>query len=159
MLFRSVWACIRYLSQTVAVLPWRVMKDGPVGAEHQKRHPIDWLLYKRPNAEWSSFQFRETLTHWALRYGNGYAEIERDQAGRPFALWPIHPERVEVCRNTETGVLFYEVNNGVGSKIELAAANMFHLHGFGEGPVGVNVIEYAAQSIGWARAAQLFGAT
>jgi HK97 family phage portal protein len=36
---------------------------------------------------------------------------------------------------------------------------MFHVRGFGEGPVGVNVINYASQSIGWARAAQLFGAT
>jgi phage portal protein BeeE len=35
---------------------------------------------------------------------------------------------------------------------------MFHVRGFGDGPVGVNVIHYAAQSIGWARAAQLFGA-
>jgi hypothetical protein len=42
-----------------------------------------------------------------------------DQLGRPFALWPIHPERVQVCRATEprgrlrrpieTGDLFYEV--------------------------------------------------
>lgn len=155
----AVWACLRYLSQTVAVLPWHVMRDGGLGAEIQSRHPVDWLLYKRPNAEWSSFQFRETLTHWALRYGNGYAEIERDHGGRPFALWPIHPERVDVCRDPETGVLFYEVSNGVGEKSEIAAADMFHVRGFGEGPVGINVITYAAQSIGWARAAQLFGAT
>jgi HK97 family phage portal protein len=36
---------------------------------------------------------------------------------------------------------------------------MLHIRGFGEGPVGVNVIEYAAQSIGWARATAIFGAT
>ena len=36
---------------------------------------------------------------------------------------------------------------------------MFHLNWFGEGPVGYNVVEYAAQSIGWARASELFGAT
>ena len=155
----TVWACLRYLSQTVAVLPWHVMRDGKRGAEIQKTHPIDWLIYKRPNPEWSSFQFRETLTHWALRWGNGYAEIERDQAKRPFALWPIHPERVSVCRDTETSRLFYEVSNGHGDKVEIDGTDMFHIRGFGEGPVGVNVIHYASQSIGWARAAQLFGAT
>jgi HK97 family phage portal protein len=164
----AVWACLRYLSQTVAVLPWHVMSDGDRGAEIRSKHPIDWLLYKRPNPEWSSFQFRETLTHWALRWGNGFAEIEPDQNDRPFALWPIHPDRVKVCRATEpgnaaygdtiaTGELYYEITNGDGYKTNLAARRMFHLRGFGEGPVGVNVIDYATQSIGWARAAQLFG--
>ena len=155
----AVWACLRYLSQTVAGLPWHVMLDGKRGAEVKRSHHVDWLLNKRPNPEWSPFQFRETLTHWALRWGNGYAEIERDQIGRPFALWPIHPDRVSVCRDAETGGLYYEVHNGVGGAIEIDPADMFHVRGFGEGPVGVNVIHYAAQSIGWARAAQLFGAS
>lgn len=157
----TVWACFRYLTQTVAILPWHVMKDGDNGAEIQKNNPIDWLIYKRPNPEWSSFQFRETLLHWALRWGNGYAEIERDTLGRPFALWPIHPERVKVCRDPETGVLYYEVSNGAGggAGIEIDAGDMYHLRGFGEGVVGVNVIDYAAQSLGWAKAAQIFGAS
>lgn len=167
----AVWACLRYLSQTVAVLPWHVMKDGDKGAEIQKKNPIDYLIFKRVSDEWSSFQFKETLTHWALRWGNGYAEIEPDQLDRPYAMHPIHPERVEVCRAPEDftttggdevrrGQLYYEVNSGgTSEKITLAAKRMFHLRGFGEGPVGVNVINYASQSLGWARAAQLFGAT
>lgn len=173
MMLSAVWAAFRYLSQTVAVLPWHVKKDGKNGPEIQSSHGVDYLLWKRPSREWSSFQFRETLTHWALRWGNGYAEIEPDQAGRPFALWPIHPERVMVCRAIEptadaygtainAGDLYYEVDTRgttMGPKTVLAAANMFHIRGFGEGPVGVNVISYAAQSLGWARAAQLFGAS
>lgn len=160
----TVWACIRYLSQMVAVLPWHVKRDGKNGAEIQRSHGVDWLLWKRPNPEWSSFQFRETLAHWALRWGNGYAEIERDQNDRPFALWPLHPERVWVCRDPDSQELFYEVTNANTSdasagRVEIEARNMFHIRGFGEGPVGVNVIDYAAQSIGWARAAQMFGAS
>jgi HK97 family phage portal protein len=166
----TVWACLRYLSQTVAVLPWHVMKDGTKGAQIQSSNTVDYMLHKRPSAEWSSFQFRETLTHWALRWGNGYAEIEPDLIGRPFSMWPIHPERVDACRSEvdgfdsygdeiRAGALFYEVNNGTGGKIVLSAKRMFHVRGFGEGAVGVNVIHYAAQSIGWARAAQIFGAS
>lgn len=155
----SVWACLRYLSQTVAVLPWHVMMETPKGGVLQKRNPIDWLLWKRPSKEWSSFQFREALTHWALRWGNGYAEIERDGGGRATALWPIHPARTDVCRDPETGELFYEVANDNGAKVEVPARDMFHVRGFGEGVVGVNVLQYAAESIGWARAAQLFGAS
>lgn len=154
----AVWACLRYLSQTVAGLPWHVMRDGKAGAEIVSKNTPDYLIYRRPNKEWSSFQFRETLTHWALRWGNGYAEIERDQLGRPFALWPIHPDRVSVCRDPDTQEIYYEVTGQTGGKIEIDAKDMFHLRGFGEGIVGVNVIDYAAQSLGWAKAAQLFGA-
>jgi HK97 family phage portal protein len=165
----AVWACLRYLSQTVAVLPWHVMRDEKSGGVLMPTHSLDYLLWKRPNPEWSSFQFRETLVHWALRWGNGYAEIEPDQIGRPAALWPIHPERATVCRAVEDGVddygdaipagaIYYEFDNGSKARSILSAARVFHLRGFGEGPVGVNVIHYAAQSIGWARAAQLFGA-
>ena len=165
-----VWRGLAFLSQTTGVLPWHAMRDGDKGPEVAKSHPVDYLLWKRPNPEWSSFQFRETLIHWACRWGNGYAEIEPDQAGRPFAMWPIHPERVEVCRAIDPGLdaygelirsgeLFYEVDQGEGGKIVLCARRMFHIRGFGEGPVGVNVIHYAAESLGWAKAVQMFGQT
>jgi HK97 family phage portal protein len=171
----AVWACIRYLSQAVGVLPWRVMLDVKEGSQIQPGHMIDKLLSKRPSAEWSSLQFRETLTHWALRWGNGYAEIEPDQAGRPYALWPIHPERVLVCRAMEPGFdnygdpievgdLYYEIGlgpmgGGSSAAVTLLPKRIFHIRGFGEGPVGVNVITYAAESLGWVKAAQLFGAS
>jgi HK97 family phage portal protein len=153
----AVWACVRYLSQTVAVLPWRVMKESNEGKVLAQSHPVDWIIRKRPNPETSAFQFRETLVHWALLWGNGYAEIERDSVGRPVALWPIQPWRV-CAERMEDGSLVYEVTNGTQEKSIIPAMDMFHLRGFGHGPVGVNVMEYAAESIGWARAAQLFGA-
>lgn len=153
----AVWACLRYLSQTVAVLPWHVMKPTPKGGELAPSHPLDYVLCRRPNPEWSAFQLRETLTHWALRWGNGYAEIERDSARRPMALWPIHPERVDVKRDAQTQQLFYQINNGSAAATYIDAADMFHIRGFGEGVVGVNVMQYAAESLGWAKAAQLFG--
>ena len=149
----AVLACVRYLSQTVGVLPWHVMRKTERGGEIYTRHPVDWLLHDRPHDEWSSMQFRETLTHWAVRWGNGYAEIERDLAGRPIALCPIHPSRVDPMRD-EAGKLFYRVDG----KVDLSAADVFHVRGFGEGVVGLSVIEYAAETIGWARAAAIFGA-
>lgn len=155
----TVWACVRYLSQTTGVLPWRVFRPGPrMAGVLAASHPLNKVLGKRPNPEWSSMQFRETLIAWALLRGNGYAEIERDAVGRAVALWPIHPERVTVMRD-EDGVLFYRVHNGGRARTDLDALDMFHLRGFGEGPVGLNMIEYAAESIGWARATEVFGST
>ena len=155
----AVWACLRYLSQTVAVLPWRAMGEGERGAEIQTRNTVDWLLWKRPSPEWSSFQFRETLTHWALRYGNGYAEIERNDLGIPVALWPMHPDATSVLRETSPPYgLLYEFSVGGSDKVTLPARDVFHIRGFGENEVGLNVIAYAAESIGWSKAVQLFGA-
>lgn len=152
-----VWACIRYLSSTIAQLPWHVMKDTTGGAEKLNTHPVDWLLAKRPNPEMGSFTFRQTMLGAALLRGNAYAEIERDMRGVPIALWHIHSDRVAVRRD-ENGALIYEVWNSGGNSV-IPAMDMYHLRGFGDGPVGYNVVEYAAQSIGWAMATELFGST
>ncbi len=157
----TVWACVRYLSSTVAQLPWRVMRELPGGgAEVAPRHSVDSLLYWRTNPQLSPFQFKETMVAWALLHGNGYAEIVRDGALRATELWPMHPRRVEVRRDTATDEIFYRVDDEVGNGfIELDPMDVFHVRGFGDGPVGLSIIEYAAQSIGWAQAAELFGAS
>lgn len=152
----TVEACLRYISQTTAVLPWRVLRNTDKGAEIQRRHRCEYLLNERANRETSSFQFRETLSRWALSAGNGYAEIERDGSGQPWALWPIKPDRVQPCRRPETGELYYEVDGAGG--IEINYMDMFHVRGFGDGPVGISIVDHAVQTLGWARAAQLFGA-
>lgn len=156
----TVWACIQYLTKAVGQLPWRVHQETTSGgselAKGRDGADVDWLLHHRPNPDMGSFTWRSSMLGMALTYGNAYAEIEWTKRGTPFALWPIHPERVAVKRN-EVGSLEYEVWNR-GGNVVLAAENVFHLRGFGDGPVGYNVIEYAAQSIGWARATQLFGA-
>ena len=153
----TVWACIRYLSSTVAQLPWRVYQPTPKGNARVPTHPVDKLL-QRPNREMSSFTFRETLMGWAVRYGNGVAEIQRDARGVPAALWPIHPTRGEFKRDIDTGELVYEVRDDDGQRRVLRYEDIYHLRGFGEGAVGLNVIEYAAESIGWAQATETFGA-
>lgn len=152
-----VWACVRYLANTVAQLPWSVMKSVSGGSERMNAHPVDWLIHTRPCPDMGSFTWRQTMLGNALLYGNAYAEIEWDNRGVPYALWPIHPERVAVKRGVD-GLLVYEVWNQ-GGNTTLAAKDVFHIRGFGDGPVGYNVIAYAAQSIGWAQATEVFGST
>jgi HK97 family phage portal protein len=96
---------------------------------------------------------------WVLLRGNAYAEIERDGRGAAYNLWPIHPNRVEPKRDLN-GVLFYRVWNDAGSSfVDMDAADILHIRGYGDGVTGISVIEYAAESIGWARATEIFGAT
>lgn len=155
----SVWACVRYLTISIAKLHWDLKKEIDGGTEKQESNPVHYLLRYRASNEWSSFQFRETLLYWALRWGNGYAEIERTVGGRPFALWPLEPWRVLVMRDIDTEELFYQYFPQRGGLVNLEARDVFHLRGLGDGPVGLSVMAYAAESIGWAKAAQLFGAS
>jgi HK97 family phage portal protein len=153
----AVWACVNYLSRTVAQLPWRVMQDTGRGSVVVSTNPADYLIYQRPNPDMGSFSWRQSMLGTALIWGNAFSEIQRDNRGAPYALWPIHPERV-IVRRGNAGELEYDVWNNTAGKVTLAASDVFHVRGFGDGPIGYSVIDYAAQSIGWAQAAEIFGA-
>jgi HK97 family phage portal protein len=155
----SFWAAHRYLTQTLGQLPARVMRMNGKNSERVTSHPVDSVLTWRANPELSPFQLKETLTGWAISRGNGVAEIETDAVGRVVNLWPIHPTRVDFVRDTATDALIYRIANGAGGTVDLAPEQVFHIRGYGDGPVGLSVVAYAAQSLGWARATELFGAT
>jgi len=155
----TAWACHRYLTQTVAQLPVRVMRERGNLSERVTTHPVANVFNWRANPELSPFQLKETLTGWAILYGNGIAEIERDAVGRVTALYPIHPDRVEVLRDLDSRRLIYKISNGTDGPTLLDQYDVFHLRGFGNGPVGLSVVEYAAETLGWARATELFGAS
>lgn len=155
--FSAVWACVSLISRTMASLPWGVHERTAHG-RHQIHGTVAWLLNNQPNPEMSAFSFRETLVSHALLWGNGYAEIVFDGAGRPAALWPLPPDRTTVQRNQATGELEYKVSTDAGSTVVLPAWRVLHLHGLGfDGLVGYSVIRMAARSIGIGMAQDTFG--
>jgi len=82
----AFWACVKVISEDLSGLPWRVHESlSGGGSAEVPDDPADWLLHVQSNPETPAFQFRECMLAWALTWGNGYAEIERDGAGRP--LW------------------------------------------------------------------------
>lgn len=153
----AVWACVRVIAETVAALPWRVYRKTSAGRELMNMHAVDWLLNNQANAEQTAFAFREALMAHVLTWGNGYAEIQRDLAGRAAALVLITPDRV--CpRRTDDGELVYEVDSGDGAKTIIRPADMLHLHGLGfDGLVGYSPVRMAARSIGLGIAQDTFG--
>lgn len=156
----AVWSCVQILSKSVAQLPWRLMKEtGPGSSQIMGKHPIDFLLNKRPNAEMGAFTFRETIMGHALTWGNGFAEIERSISGDPINLWLIEPDRVLIRRDPVTDRLFYQVTNQTAGVARIEPENMFHLHGPSyDGVTGYAVTQYSTQSIGLALAIERFGA-
>lgn len=153
----TVWACVTYLSRMLGQLPWRVMEPEGDDGKRAPNHPLQRVIGSRSNPEMGAFTWRETMVGWASRWGNAVAEIQTDQRGIPIALWPLHPSRMQFERDVNTGELLYCVNDPLNGKVELRAQEVFHLRGFGEGAIGLNVIAYAAESIGWAQATETFG--
>jgi HK97 family phage portal protein len=156
----AVWACIRVISESLAGMPWcvgRRAKDGTL--DKLDEHPLEWLLNFQPNDETEAFVFREVLWAWALGWGNGYAEIERDLIGNPVALWQLHPSRVRPMRDARNR-LVYEVLNDDGPPDYLYPRDMFHLRGPSpDGLVGWSVIRMHARTIGLAMAQEESAAT
>jgi HK97 family phage portal protein len=157
----TVWACHKYVTEACGQLPARVIRKLPNGKQESvSNHPVDNVLNWRVNPNMSPFQFRETMVGWAIIHGNAVAEIERNGFGSVVNLWPIDPHRVSFTRDIDTGELVYKISQGIGlESVELSSNDVFHLRAFGNGDVGLSVIEYAAQTIGWARATELFGAS
>ena len=155
----TCFACVRVISEDVAKLPWNVFaRDGEM-RKKLDNSPLSRLLNTRPNPDMGSFTFRETLIAWALTWGNGYAEIERDIAGRAVALWPVGPDRVDPKR-AEDGRIVYEIHNSHGARTILEQRDMFHVHGLGfDGLSGYSMVGLAAQTLGFALAAEEHGAS
>lgn len=150
----AYFACVRSIAEDIAKLPISVYRRLPRGREALPDHGVTDMLHSRPCDDMTAMTFRETLTQWALSWGNGYAEIERALSGAPLKLWPIHPSRVKVQRTH--GRLTYRIYS-CGSFVELVPENILHIHGMGDGIEGYSVARLAAESVGLALAAQKFG--
>lgn len=157
--YAAVWICCRVIAEAIAAMPWHVMGRSGDKRTRIDGHPADWLIHIAPNSELSAYSFRETLLFWALTWGNGYAEIERDASLRPIALWPIDPSRVTPDRD-EAGAMVYKVTNSASAvPAIIPARDIFHLRGPGwNGLQGYSPIDLARESIALGLATEKFGA-
>lgn len=159
------YACLRNISEDVGKLPLHIYRRQARGKTRATDHPVYALLHDQPNDAMTAMTFRETLTHHALAWGNGYAEIVWSPSKDVQALWPIHPSRVQARRID--GLLMYDIYGSeltlpgsVGQSVRrLRQENVLHLKGLGaEGYSGYSVLRLAAESLGLGLAAQTFGA-
>lgn len=134
-----------YISTQVAKLPWD-LKDVN---NNIIRNSISDLLNLCPNPEINAFRWRLCMVQQAIIHGNSYAEIERDGAGRPIALWPLESARMELMR-TRTGQLVYGYSDPENGTIFLQPRDVYHLPNFHtkDGLVGQGVVSYGRDVLG-----------
>ena len=164
----AVYACVRILAEAVASLPLHVYEyqdDGGKKLVHD--HPLYYLLHDEPNPEMTSFVFRETLMSHLLIWGNAYAQVIRDGAGRVLGLYPLLPDKMEVqrddrgniyyvySRNSDENPMFKEYGN-----IKLKAEDVLHIPGLGfDGLIGYSPIAMAKNAVGMTLACEEYGAS
>lgn len=164
----AVYACVRILAEAIASLPLHVYEyqdDGGKKLVHD--HPLYYLLHDEPNPEMTSFVFRETLMSHLLIWGNAYAQIIRDGAGRVLGLYPLLPDKMEVqrddrgniyyvySRNSDENPMFKEYGN-----IKLKAEDILHIPGLGfDGLIGYSPIAMAKNAVGMTLACEEYGAS
>ena len=165
MTYSAIWRSVNLIAQSIAALPWSVNSrniktDGSKETKPLYSDPLYTLLDVAPNDEVDAFTFRETLIAYALTRGNGYAEIERNGAGVPVALWFIESERVRPDRDDQGRLGYVVLNYASGEDVWIPAQDMFHLKGLGfDGMTGYSVIAMAARAIGLGIATEEFGSS
>ena len=162
----TYYGCVKVLSEDVAKLPLLLLQetDGFSRDAVSRTHPVAGLL-RHLNPIMTNQAVRETLTANCAGWGYGIAEIQRNESGRPVALWPIHSSRVVprcVMGSTVWDICVDDcdaMGRQPGTTVRLLDDDVFHLRGFGSGRVGYSVLQYAAEAMGLGLAAQRFGAS
>ena len=154
-------AATSLISGQVSTVPWHTYQRKENGGRERAIGTREYgLLHDRANPQMTSAQLREAMTGTALLYGNSYAEIVTDAAGRPAALWPIAPWRVSPFVEPGSDGLSYRVHNPTsGADTVIDARRMFHLRGElgADGLLGLDLLARGREVLEAAVAVEQFG--
>lgn len=150
----AVWRAMQVTCNVPAALPFKAYRqDGDArvrAAGHGAR------LLDDPHPDMTEFEFWQTVYFHRRSWGNAYVRKLRNPLDQVQELWPVHPGRVKVGRESEAGRKVYAIDGG---KEVLSDREILHLPGLGyDGICGVSPIRAARESIGMGLAAQEYGA-
>jgi HK97 family phage portal protein len=104
----TVAACVDTITSAVSGLPLKIYKmDGTSATDPAFDHTLWSVLHDAPNPETTRHKFWETMMYNLLLYGNAYAQIQRDGAGRACGLYILLPSRTDIFRDPNTQKLYY----------------------------------------------------
>jgi HK97 family phage portal protein len=149
----AVWACVRRISETVAMLPLGLYERQKDGGRIQVQSSLSNVLSHRPNADMTSMQFWEAVLASLLLKGNAFIEIHRSGSDI-IALDFLMPNRMDVDL-ADNGSLIYWYTPRKGRKRQIFKQNMMHIPAFSlDGLMGLSTISYGANVFGGAMSAE-----
>ena len=152
----AVHCACNVISQAVGMCKLHVFERTEQGRERADNHYLYPILHDEFNPETTSQIALETLQFHALLWGNGYAELQRDNSGRVAAIFPIHPSIVSPFRDA-TGTLAYEIQTDAG-KVVLAREDVLHVPGLSpDGTIGYRLVKVAREALAYVLATETYG--
>lgn len=142
----AIWACVQLLAGIIASLPLFVYRNAENGQRTLDRGTLLWgLLHDSPNARMTSVEFWTAMLFNLLLRGNAYARIERDAKGEAYALWPMSADQVDMQVLADGSVVYlYRIGSDMAA---LAAENVLHIKGMGNGTIGLSRLDYMRATV------------
>lgn len=153
---------INLIASTISTMQLNEFEKTDTELQIATESVTNYLVSDSPNDSMTDVTFKYLMQTWALSWGNGYAEIDREE-GVPIGLEPIHPSQ---CRpevpldGPDKGELIYRIHEPGYEPRVIQPENMLHLMGHTlTGYVGISPIEHARKTLSLTLAAEQFGAS
>ncbi len=151
----TVQACVGILADAVSTLPFKAYEELPNGILRPTPGQTPPILLN-PFSELTLQEYlAQGMVSMALRGNHFAAVVERDRRGFPLQLLPLHPDQVNVRRNTDTGDREYRINGQLQNSIDVFHVPALMMPG---AIVGMNPIEYARTGFSLALATDRYAA-
>ena len=142
----AIYAAVSRIANTVASMPLHLYK----GYELQHGHPLELLVGRAPNANFTPFGFLQTMEVFRNTEGNAYALIVPDKLGGVKRLDILDPTRVRPQRHPVTGEMWYVVQLDDGSVYPLPGSQIITLkHMSANGEIGIRPIDVLAGTLSY----------
>lgn len=171
MALAAYYAALHNKAEDIGKLPFLVYQREGRGKRRAIEHPIYKLLKYEPAPNMSPISWKETITHFGLGWGGGFAGIILDGAGRPIELPIIHPANVKIIRIKKSdlqqlnlsanylGKVLYQISVQDEKPVGLWPESILHLHDLGsDGITGYAMSALAKESVGLGLEVEKFGA-
>ena len=156
----AIFNGLTILSNAIAMLPFDLMqKIGERRRRQATETPLYNILHNSPNPEMTAFTWRRVIQLHCVLKGNGYSEIERNNAGQVIGLWPLNPARTWPERDKTTGKVIYKVVLPDGKQVILPADRVFHIMGLSNnGLYGLDLVGLMRETAGLGLAEEEYSA-
>lgn len=140
----AVWRAVSLISQSIAQLPLRTLRDLGDGT----RVRVSSFLDNPGGPEGPTpFEWTETVLVHLLLHGNSYLVHSFNGAGAIAALTPVHPGCVSI--DVRDGYKFYRVSLHDGSQVTLDSTQLTHIPALStDGCRGLSPIQVARDVFG-----------
>lgn len=149
----ALWACVKILTETIAGLPLGILRKDPGGQWLATDHDVMHLLTVQPNQRMGAMAFWEAVAFNLVYHGNAYIHTPRI-GSRVVGLYPLPKTQVqkELMPGGEVAYLFWFD----GKWVEFASSEILHIHGPGNGLIGLSPFDHARSTAALAKGADQY---